>query len=371
MCILHTLTGRFYMKKAYVSIAMLLIVGLSNGACDRSNEAPAASSSEPQATSYGSQAVATSAAPATDFVWRPTKDPGFGSDVANREAFGMVDGDERTLYFQATNEAGSALYSLCSVDVSTGVMEKLTNDCYGMINVLGNYVFYRGYENKGVFRYDVTKDSVKQLYSGEVENLLTAQRHVYFIDGAYRLCQIGVDGGRVTVAAEGLLPDYLQESEGSLYFALSTSNGVRCEIRKIVVGAPEDVVSVCELDGQPMDWLGTQVLFGDSAGVHLKDVKNGAQTDVFLKGNGATLAAANGNGVFYTTTDADGFTELWVMDLERERTINLMPVHCTAVYFIGGEIYLADPVNLGFERVILDGDDPHTEWVIERGAAAR
>ena len=84
------------MKEASVSILVLLIFALSIGACDHSNEHRAVTSHEPQVTmtSNESQTVTTSGPVTARFVWRPTKGLSFGSDVVNREAFGMVDGDD-------------------------------------------------------------------------------------------------------------------------------------------------------------------------------------------------------------------------------------------------------------------------------------
>jgi hypothetical protein len=171
--------------------------------------------------------------------------------------------------------------------------------------------------------------------------------------------------------AKTVVADYLEHVDGDLYFAQMRPDEMNCDVCKIVVGSAGKVASACTEIANPMKMVGTRVLHGDARGVQLRDISTGLDTIVNPWGNGVTAPAANGNGVFYVTTDKDGHRELRAFDLDIKRASTLLPIHGGAVYFVEGEMYLVNPVNFNIERVILTGDNPHTELVLRGDSLAK
>jgi hypothetical protein len=298
------------------------------------------------------------------FVWRPDAGQKYGSDVSGRRAFGIVDGDDGTLFFQAPNGREGPLYSLYSLDGLTNEAQELVVDCYGMVNVSPDSVFYRGYDTQGVFCYDRRSGSVARLYDGVVENLLATKEYLYMVSSDNGLYQMDLGGGGLTKVSDGVAASYLESVDGLVYFAQMDPDERNCRLCKMEVGFPDSVASVCEGIPHPLKVLGTQVLYSSDEGVYLRDCDTREEVTVCSRGGGAGPPAASGNGIFYVKRDADGYAELCVFDLDTRRTSTLMPVHCGTVYFLDGEILLVNVTDLGFERVVLNAADPHTEWVV-------
>jgi hypothetical protein len=372
------------MKSIIIAIIAVVIGSCCLAGCSAGHRGPVTSSggadlqttstvqrNQGPATSGGDAHLPTTASVRPEaFTWQPEIHEKYGSDAANRCAYGIVDGDGITLYYQALNDDGDSLYSLYSYNEQINNTEKLVNDCGGMVNVNGEYVFYVGYDDKGVFRYGTESNVAKRLYSGEVQNLLVVKDYLYIVDADYRLRQMDLVSGDMTIGPRRVAAHYLEYQDGYVYFGRMNPDAANCDLHRVEVGKVEKTEQVCQGIGYPMGCVGTQVLYGDNEGVELRDWNTGAKSTVFLKGNGAALAAVNGNGVFYVTHDIEGYSELRAFDLTSKTTSVLMPVHCGTVYFVKGKMYLVDPVSLGFERAVLETGSPHTEWVIERESGA-
>jgi len=241
-----------------------------------------------------------------------------------------------------------------------------------MVNVSSPYIFYRGYPKGWLFRYTLTTNEVRCLYSGDdVWNVLTAGKSVYFIDRNYNLRRIDQGGGKSAIVATDVAGHYLEYLNGYVYFGRMNGDAANCDLHRVKVDSNGQAESVCEDVGYIMGCVGTKVLYGDDEGVQLRDWITGEKDTVFLKGNGALLAAMNGNGVFYVTRDREGYSELRVFDVDTKTTSVLMPVHCATVSFVDDSLYLVSATDLGFERAVLDAENPHTEWVVQRGGGAR
>ncbi len=304
------------------------------------------------------------------FVWRPDAKQGYGSDVANRRAYGNLDGGDGMLYFRAYNGRESPLCSLFSLDEATGETKELADDCYGMVNLAGDCVFYIGEVSEGVFCYNTQTRQVTQVYEGPVLNLLATRDYVYIISQALELLELERGSGAIREVMKGVWYQYLEAIQGAVYFAQMMPDEMHCRLYRIPPGAPGGADPVYDGVACPLKVMGTRVLCGGSESAELLDMDSGQKVSLYRWDSGAGLPAANGNGVFHVTIDDQGYAELSVFDLERETTSTLMPVHGGAVYFVDGEMYLVSPANLDIERVILDPSDPRTEWVV-RGDSPR
>jgi hypothetical protein len=372
-------------KTIIIAVAAALIACFSLAAC--SARSPASVTSDAGAhettstTSQHQEPVVTSSTPAGQtssnlaqepFRWRPDAGDEYGSHAANRCADGIIDGEDGVLYYQGVNPDGDIPYGLYTFDEKTKTTAKLTDNCFGMVNVSGPYVFYRGYPNGWLFRYTLSTNEVKCLYSrDDVWNVLTTKDSVYFIDRHHNLRRLAKKDGQSAIVAAGVAGHYLEYLSGHVYFGRLNPDEARCDLYRVEADSIGQVESVCKDVGYLMGCVGTKVLFGDDEGVQLRDWKTGKKDTVFLKGNGALLAAVNGNGVFYVTRDPDGYSELRVFDVETRRTSVLMPVHCGTVSFVDGSLYLVGVTDLAFERALLDAENPHTEWLVERGITAQ
>ncbi len=306
------------------------------------------------------------------FVWHPEVSEGYGSHAANRCADGIIDGKEGLLYYQGVNPDGDSSLGVYVLDEKTKSTVKLADDCFGMINVAPPHVFYRGYPNGWLYRYTLSTGEVRCLYAkDDVWNILAIRESVYFIDRNHNLRWVSQEGGKSTIVASGVAGHYLEHRDGYVHFGRMNKDAAHCDLYRVQADSSGEVDLVCRDVGYIMGIGGTKVLYGDEEGVRLRDRDTGTTDTVFLKGNGALLAAMNGNGVFYVTRDREGYSELKVFDVETKRTITLMPVHCATVSFANDNVYLVSITGLGFERAVLDTDNPHTEWVVEGGASAR
>lgn len=358
------------MKKVIMAIVVIVILGACAAGCTSGNGEVSSSSSSTVSTATESVAP-TSGVGGVGFTWQPDLGHDYGSDVANRSASGILDGDGSTLYFQAPNGSNGPLYSLYALNEATGEIEELVADCYGMINVIGDAVFYIGEVDQGVFRYDLRSKSASKLYDGVVQNLLATKDYVYMVNGANELVQITLASGEKTKVSDSVARHYLEYVDGYVYFAQLNPDEMNCNVCKVADGSPEKVSKVYDNIAYPMDMVGTRVLYSDDTGVHLIDVNTKKESTVYGREIRAGIPAANGNGVFYATTDDEGYAELSVFDVNSGKTSMLMPVHGGTIYFVDGEIFLVNPVNFDIERVILDANDPRTELVLKGDSQAR
>lgn len=323
-----------------------------------------ASAAEAPTTVTVSFAGASSGAEETEFIWRPDIGTGTGSDVANRRAFGIIDGEGEILYFQGTATNGSSAYALYSCDEESHQIKKLAPDCYGMVNVAADAVFYTGYETKGIFCYVRATGEVKELYLGDVNNLVQSGDLLYFIDGDNSLRSLHVDGGIAIEHCKNVSPNYLEVVGQYLYFSKTSNSDNSTEIYRFRCNTDGLQMIDQQTLASPLKYLGKQMLWSNSNEVYLTN-EGGTMSTVFEYDGGLAFAAANGSAVFYTRVDEDGFAELFAYDLETGKTFNLMPVHCASVCFIGSSLYLVNVENLNIERVVVDGGVPRTEWVVE------
>ena len=67
------------------------------------------------------------------FVWQPSFMNDCGSASTNRSGFGIIDGKNDILYYQAASIENDTMYSLYSYDENTNKSEELAPDCFGMI----------------------------------------------------------------------------------------------------------------------------------------------------------------------------------------------------------------------------------------------
>ncbi len=359
------------MRRLSICIVVVAMITSSAVGCSPADRGVTASSSGVSSEATTVTSGAGNGVGEEGFIWHPELGRQFGSDVANRSALGIVDGEGGILYFQAPNGNDSLRYSLYSFDEETGETEELVADCYGMVNAVGDSVFYIGEVDQGVFRYDIaTKRSIKE-YDGVVLNLLALQGYLYIVNGGKELIEVELASGNATTVMRSVAGHYLEYVDGSVYFAQESPDVMNCNLFRVAVGSPRDVVTVYEGIPHPIKMVGKSVLYGDDRGAHLIDLGSGRERTVCSWGGGVGPPAANGNGVFYITSDADGYAELSVFDVDSGRTSMLMPVHGGAVYFVDGEILLVSPVNFDIERVILDVSDPRTELVLKGDSQAR
>lgn len=342
------------MKKILFIVIAVMLFSLS--ACTNSNKG------ENDTETY---AMEQSPAPSDDesFIWNPVQSSSFGSDACNRLGFGIIDIKDGIYYYQSEcNE--DCLYALYSYDSKTGEKRLLANDCYGMINASDKSLFYIGYMEKGLYRYDYAMDTSEKIYSGDVANIVSAENHIYFITGDNVLYQIDPYSGDRSMIMENVASDYLDLVGNVVYFARLNDNQL-FDLYRVNVGAPQGAKCILESIPYPIKNLGKDIVCRDSDDVFLVNIENGAQSTV-ISDCKESFVAANGNGIFYTQTDSDGYSEISAYNMDTGKISNLMPVHCTTIYFMDNELYLVDIVNFKVEKAILNPNgNSLTEWIIK------
>lgn len=289
------------------------------------------------------------------FVWFPEKNEDNISNVANRYNFGIIGGDEKMLFFQSFSKSNNTEYSLYSYNLINHSVEELSADCYGMINVTNNSVYYIGYEKKGVFRYDSANRSSKLIYSGDVRNLLATKAYLYLIDSKNVLLRMDLSGNNIKVIMKEVSPHYLDCNNGYLYFSQFVKSQV--DTYNLYKSAIVDKIKITQIYSNipyPIKYWDNKILFKDLNGVYLLNLE--IVKKINLNINSESCISVNGNGIFLTNTDRDGYTELKVYDLNTSKTYNLTPTHYNLIYFINDKIYMVNVAN--FKAEVVDFTNP-------------
>jgi hypothetical protein len=210
---------------------------------------PSSSASTVPAITTASSPEAENAGGAAAFVWQPDLGREYGSDVANRDAYGLLDGEGGTIYFQAFSGRESPHYSMCALNEATGAIEELALDCGGMINVIDDAVFYIGDASPGVYHYDTRTKGLSTEYKGHVRNLLATDKYLYIINVNLAkeecdLCELELAGGAIRVLATNVLASYLEYVDGYVYFAQMDPDESNCRLYKIAVWSTRQMATV-------------------------------------------------------------------------------------------------------------------------------
>lgn len=287
------------------------------------------------------------------FTWLPEKNELGLSNTANRYGLGIIDGDGKTLYYQSVSRNGDTIYSLFSYDLKNDLTEEVSLDCYGMINVTDDSVYYIGYETKGVYRFDRINKRSKLIYSGDIKNLLVQEKYIFIIDSNNELIRLNRNGNNKEIIMKEVLPQYLDYNDGCIYFFLNINNNEYKLFKSTITDKIQNTQKY-DIIGYPIKYWNNNILYKDVNGIYLINIvtkeKFSLQIDV------GSHISVNGNGIFFTQTDKDGYTELKVYDLNTSKIFNLTPTHFSSIYFINNEIYVVDIVN--FKAEVIDLTNP-------------
>lgn len=286
------------------------------------------------------------------FTWIPENTVIGLSNAANRYYYGIIDGDDKTLYYQSISNSGITDYALFSYNIKNNYIQELAPDCYGMINFANDSVYYIGYETKGVYQYDCTSRNSKLIYSDDIKNLLVVEKYIYIINSKNELIRFDMNGNNKELIMKDVLSQYLDYSDGFVYYAqiINISDNNYSLFKGKVSDSIQNIKVYDNID-YPIKYWDENILCRDINGIYLMNNKK-----IYLDIDDASNISVNGNGIFFTQTDKDGYTELKVYDLNTSKIFNLTPTHFSSIYFINNEIYVVDIVN--FKAEVIDLTNP-------------
>ena len=196
------------------------------------------------------------------FVWEPADLAPYGADTAN----GMADARDGVIYFQ-----NYPYETLCAIDAQ-GEIQVLAEDCHGLINASDDALYYIGYEEKGIFRFDYETGVVTKLWDGAIANMVTTKEYVFFF-AENTLHRMRKDGSNCIPVMEDLRWSYLDVVGEMVYVSRRIDDDPYCSnaysLFAIDVNAPDAITVAKEAMPSPVQHLGDRILCRNLNGLYL------------------------------------------------------------------------------------------------------
>ena len=346
--------------KHLLSIILCVVFVATFASCNTTDDRTNA----PSNSSVQSQSV--SAETVNKLAWQPMDNATENADAANRRACGIIDMYDGIYYYQGYGDS-ECLYALLSYDPVADVTELLVEDCYGMINATSRGIFYIGYEDKGLFRYDVEEKSSEKICSASISNVVISRQYAYYITGGKKLYKVDLESEVISsVDLKNVSPGFLDIFDGYVYYSKLKSDR-KHDLYKVNddgVHEPECIIEDIEM---PISYDGEKVICKNNSSIVMYSVDDGEEVSI-TEDKEIFSAAVNNNYVFYIEIDDTGYSELNelnAVNLDTGEHTSVVTVHGDAVYFINGELYTINTVTLTVEKVDLSQNDYSIKWVVE------
>jgi hypothetical protein len=349
------------MKTSRVLLVMMLFVVILLSACSGRGALPSVSAEAPRSPSVSPVSNGSgSFVPAGSLPeWIPEPYE-MGAHQANLNLGGVLAGSSDRLYFKAGDN------ELYASGFDGSGRKKVADDCFGMINVTADAVFFVGAAGGNIYHCSLDGKDRRCIFTGEVDALLTLDSMVYFI-GEGKLCRMDQDGTGLCTIVSGVSWGFLGYHEGFLYFYLG-ENELDHELCAVALGSSE--YKAVARKGFTADGFISEDTF-----IYLGPYEVGTfdavsqQKTMIVKDAKLVSHALNGNRLFYVLMSNDEEAFLYAYDLMQKKTACLGTVHPGSICFAGSKIYLVGQGDMAVESVGFQDGTLKCSWIVPRELA--